>query len=159
MLLADVRAIVEVLALRVKPLVVFVSQATLLATIVHVPEPIVTVRVLVLLDENAPTVTLKLFALNVPEVKVNVLVAPSVKASNSLTVEEVLIVMGKSNVFPLEVILCVVLPLNVQTFAPDPKVIPVDAVTFPEIEMALLFTVPLNPVNDKFNARLGRLNV
>lgn len=63
---------------------------------VHVPLPMVRVRVFELEEEKAPQVTLKLLALNVPWVRVSVLAdAPSIfKESASVTLPVVEIVIG-----------------------------------------------------------------
>ena len=79
--------IVDVLGLSVKPVVVNVLHAAEPEPeIVQVPLPMSKVRVLLLLEEKEPAVTLKFAAVNVPWVRVSVFVEPNVIASASVTV-------------------------------------------------------------------------
>ena len=79
--------IVDVLALSVIPVVVAVFHAVAPEPeIVQVPLPMFKVRVLLLLEEKRPAVTLKFAAVKVPWVRVSVLDVPNVIASASVTV-------------------------------------------------------------------------
>ena len=79
--------IVEVLGTTVRPVVVAVFHAVApLPDIVQVPLPMFKVRVLLLLEEKRPAVTLKFAAVNVPCVRVSMFPEPRVKASASVTV-------------------------------------------------------------------------
>ena len=79
--------IVEVLGTTVRPVVVAVFHAVApLPDIVQVPLPIFKVRVLLLLEEKRPAVTLKFAAVKVPEVRVSACPETRVKASASVTV-------------------------------------------------------------------------
>ncbi len=71
-LVESVNLIVELLGVNVIPDEVAIVQGVLVPTIVHVPVPICNALVLELLEENVPTLTVLLLALNVPAVRVNV---------------------------------------------------------------------------------------
>ena len=86
----------------VKPVVVAVFHAVApLPDIVQVPLPMFKVRVLLLLEEKRPAVTLKFAAVNVPWVRVSVLDAPNVIASASVTVIPVPLTVKFLSVLPL----------------------------------------------------------
>jgi hypothetical protein len=93
---------VEVLGLRVRPVVVAVFHAVApLPDIVQVPLPIFKVRVLLLLEVKKPAVTLKFAAVNVPSVRVSVLADPNVIASASVTVIPEPLIVASPSVLPL----------------------------------------------------------
>lgn len=110
---------VEVFLLNVKPVVVLVSQVyprLSSPTRVHVPDPIVTVRVLVLLEAKLPAVTFWLLAVNMPCVTVRTLVGVETstrKASASVTVAPVApLIVRAPNLWPAEVMVRVFVPVG-----------------------------------------------
>lgn len=143
---------VEVPALKVRPVVVAVFQAVVFPAVrVHVPEPIVIERVLLLLLANAPTERFLLFAVNVPAVIVNVLAGSIVRLSARDTVEPVVFTV----IFlPIETPFVVMVwvptdPLKVMVVAPLATVMPDPSVRLPVRLMSLLERDPLNPVKLK----------
>lgn len=136
--------IVDVLGLSVIPVVVSMSHlydGTPLPDIVQVPLPMFKVRVLLLLEEKRPAVTLKFAALKVPCVRVSAL-EPSVIASASVIVPPALLIVILDNDFPLLVIVPV--PTNVKPpYAEGPVA---DKVRLPDKVMVGLETVLLLPV-------------
>jgi hypothetical protein len=104
---------VEVLALNVRPVVVAVFHIVELEVVVfkvQVPEPMVMVRVLELLEAKRPVVTLKLAASKVPAVTVKVLADANVRALPSVTVPPLAsIVTGPDTETPLVVTVLVAL--------------------------------------------------
>jgi hypothetical protein len=69
--------------------------------IVQVPLPMFKVRVLLLLEEKEPAVTLKFAAVKVPSVRVSVLDVPNVIASASVTVMPEPLILVLLSVLPL----------------------------------------------------------
>lgn len=121
--------------------------------IIHVPEPMVSVLVFELLEENDAHVTSKSFASNVPLVRVNVLVEPSVRSSASWNVPPTpLQFIGRSIVTELLVIVFVPeVAVRFMVPLPEPTVIPVPSVRFPLTmkETLLPANVPVNPVKSR----------
>lgn len=94
--------IVDVLGANVRPVVVPVFHTVgEFAVSVQVPLPMFKVRVLLLLEEKEPAVTLKFAAVNVPWVRVSVLAEPSVIASARVTVMPEPFTATLSSCFPL----------------------------------------------------------
>ena len=97
---ALVMVIVEVLGLTVSPVVVAVFHAVVpLPVMAQVALPMFKVRVLLLLEEKEPAVTLKFAALSVPAVNVTMLLATI--GSLSVTVPPGALTVIPAIVFPL----------------------------------------------------------
>lgn len=73
----------------------------------QVPDPVASVLVFEFVELKAPILKVLSFALNVPSVRVRVLVVPIVKLSARETVEVLFIVIALFTVTPLVVIVCV----------------------------------------------------
>ena len=120
--------------LKVSPVVVAVVQMVPLFPVnVHVPEPIVMVRVLEFEEENKPAVKFLPLASKVPLVRVTVRVEPTtISSANCQVPPTPLKVIGKSSVLPLLVMVLVPeVAAKVVALAPAVKVMPEETVKLP----------------------------
>ena len=100
--------------------------------IVILPVPNVICLVFEVLEEKIPVDKVRLDRFKVPNVRLNVLVVPRVRAEPSVRVApDAFIVTGKSISFPFVVNVFVPVPVNVNALVPAVKDIVDEIVTFP----------------------------
>lgn len=126
---------VEVFWFKVRLVVVLVAHTVPVPAKVRVPLPMVSVRVLELLELNNPAVKFFPFASKVPLVSVAVRVLPTIKSSASCQVPPTpLKVIGKSRVCPFVVMVFVPeVALKLKALAPAESIIPETMVKFPDM--------------------------